>query len=67
MKKHLLGKCCGGSRLAGDGRFTECKVYGPVTLCCGCLQIIQPEWLLSPKEREEMQREGRVGMVTMIT
>ena len=53
----LLGRCCNGTRVAGDA-WVECDSFGWITLCCGCNRVIPPKWLLTKEQRQEMSANG---------
>ena len=53
----LLGRCCNGTRVAGDA-WVQCDSFGWITLCCGCNRVIPPKWLLTKEQRQEMSANG---------
>ena len=58
-KRAFLCKArCNGDRVAGDGKFTTCKRRGKISVCHGCMRVIEPVWALSKEERERLAAEG---------
>ena len=49
--KHYCEAFCGGSRAAGDGKPTDCKKHGKVTVCSGCYRLIEPMWVMDKSKR----------------
>ena len=64
--RHYCKAFCGGSRVAGDGKYTTCKQHGKLTVCSGCYRMIEPTWFIDKSKRQRLLTEERYSLEQLI-